>query len=466
MQGEAEFTSKDKSPGDEQRMRYKDADTTKKHKGMDEQKAREKSHWKEGGKKKNDYGGKAEKGEHEQEKFSKEKYNKGKKMSGEEAQPYQKDSTRRGDEGKSWKDRKGDKRWEEKTERKGNEEKDWKKSKQLDQGKQLKKGQRKDWKETDNEKHKGSEERKKEKEEYKEKWVKNHREGKKEWKTDREWKHGKEQGKEGKWKGDIQKSRDPRKDGKGWDERKRQSEWKRRIDDEDGKKDERKQTDDMSRGGKYAKEWKRDDKKDWPRRERERPKEGTKDRDGPRLQRDAQESAGDHEASLQGGRRPSHRRASVKQPEYWLKQRSRLQRNPKPPQHCHSVEACAHTEGLPPVTFPEFEAVLQTYLARAKEVGVDASAREELQKLATEFFRDGLFVHDQMRFQDFVEDLGDVLEDMVEGDEDDDEEDSDIEEEMEGFQREVMRKFAAASVSGKQERAKGDRRKESKRGQA
>lgn len=459
---------------DDQRRKYKDAHTNKKHKGMDEEKAREKAHWKEGGKKKNDFGSKAEweKGEHEQEKFSKEKYKKGKKIYGEETELHQKDSARRGDEGKPWKDRKGVKRWEEKTERKErNEEQDWKKAKQMYEGKQLK-GQKKDWEGTNNEKHRGSEERKKEKEGYnessKEKWVKNHqkeKEGKKEWKTNREWENGKEQGKEGKWRHDIEKSRHPRKDGKGWDESKHHSdnEWKSRKGDKDRKKkDERKQkTDAMSREGKDAKE---DSKKHWQPREQEGPREGMERRDGSRFQRDAQDFPGHHEAQLQGDGRPSQRHPSVGQPEYWQKQRTRLQRNPKPPQHCHSVETCAQTEGLPPVTFREFEAVLQTYLARAKEVGVDASAREELQKLATEFFKDGLFVHDQMRFQDFVEDLGDVLEDMVEGDDDDEEEDSDIEEEMEGFQREVMRKFAAAG--GKQDQAKGARRKESRRGHA
>ena len=435
---------------------------------MNKEMVKKKSHCKEGGKKKNDYGGNAEweKGEHEQEKFSKEKNNKGKMMYGEETKLYQKDSTR-GNEDKLWKDRKGYKRWEE------NEEKNWKKAKQLYQGKQLK-GEKRDWKGTDvSEKHKGSKERK-EKEGYressKEKWVQNHqkdKESKKAWKTDREWKTG-EQSKEGKWKSDIQKSRDLWKDGKGWDESKHQSdsEWKSRIDGKDRKDKRKQQFDGMSREGKNAKEWKNDDKSHWQPQEHGRPKEGMKDRDGSPFQRDAQDFAGHHKASLQGDRKASHRRPSVKQPEYWRQQRTRLQRNPKPPQHCHTVEACAHTEGLPPVTFREFQAVLQTYLARAKEVGVDASAREELQKLATEFFKDGLFVHDQMSFQDFVEDLGDVLEDMVEGDDDDDEEDSDIEEEMEGFQREVMRKFAAASASGKHERAKGDRRKESRRGHA
>lgn len=471
----AEIRSKDKSPGDDQRGKYKDADTNKKHKGMDEEKEREKSPWKEGGKKKNDYGGKAEweKGEPEREKISKEKY-KGKRIYSEETKLYPKNSARQGDETKPWKDRKDEKRSEEKSGRKErNEEKDWKKAKQLYQGKQLK-GQKKDWNGKDDEKHKGSEERKKEKEGYressKEKWVKNHqkdKEGKKEWKINREWKNGNEQSKEGKQKSDVQKSRDPQKDGKGWDESKRQSdnEWKSKIDDNDWKKDERKRENDaMSREGKYAKEWKRDNKKPRQPRERGWPKEGMEDRDGSRFQRDPREFPGEREAELQADRKSSHRRPSVKQPEYWQKQRSRLQRNPKPPQHCHSVETCAQSEGLPPVSFQEFQAVLQAYLARAKEVGVDASARGELQKLATEFFKNGLFVHDQMRFQDFVADLGDVLEDMVEGDDDDDEEDSDIEEEMEGFQREVLRKFAAAG--GNEGGAKGAWRKESRRGHA
>lgn len=467
-QAAAEFPSEDKSPGDGQRIRYKDEETKNRRKGVDEEKAREKSHWKKGGKKKNDYKGKAEwQKEPEQEQFSKEKYKKGKKVYGEETE-----HARRGDEGKPWKDRKGDKRWEERTEREERDgEKDWRKAKH--QGKGLK-GQREDGRGTDEERHRGSEERKKEKEGYREssreKHGKNHRkdrEGKKEWKTEGEWKTGKEHGKEGKWRSDIQKSRDPRKDGKEWDESKRQTdgEWRSRKEDKDRKKkDERKQRSDATSGeGTHAKERKKDDKN---HRERGRPKEGTKDGDGSRYHGDARESPGGRQAQLRGGGKPPQHRASVGQPEYWRRQRSRLQRNPRPPRHCHSVETCAQTEGLPPVTFPEFEAVLHTYLARAKEVGVDASAREELHKLATEFFKDGLFVHDQMSFQDFVEDLGDVLEDMVEGDEDEDGEDSDLEEEMEGFQREVMRKFAAAGASGKHQRAPGDGRTEHRRGHA
>uniref|UniRef100_H3DLV2 Pre-B-cell leukemia homeobox interacting protein 1b n=1 Tax=Tetraodon nigroviridis TaxID=99883 RepID=H3DLV2_TETNG len=305
-QGAAEFTGKEKA-GDEQRIKDKDQDPNKKHKGMDEEKTREKPDWMEGGKK-SGYGGKAE-----WEKFSEDKYKKGKKM-------YQKDSASRGEEGKPWKDGKGEKRWEEKTERKESKRP-----------------------------------------------------------SDAEWKTG-----------------------------------------TDDKKDERKE-----RGERKHAEKKRDGKNDWQPWEQGRPTK-RKDRDGTPFQRDAPEFPGHHEAK-QGGRGPPQRRAPLEQPQYWLQQRTRLQRNPRPPQRCHSVETCAHDEGLPPVPWGEFQAVLQTYLARAQEVGVDASAREELRKLATEFFRDGVFVHDQMRFQDFLKDLGDVLEDMVEGEDDDDEEDSHIE---------------------------------------
>lgn len=467
-QGDAEFPNKDKLSWDKQRVKYQHADKTQKHKGMDEQKVREKSQWKEGGRKKTDTGGKAEweTGERQPEKFSKEKHNKGKK----ESEPRQKDRARRGDEGKSWKDREGGEGWKGKTERKEwNEEKDWKKAKQLHQGAQLKKEQKRDWKERDGERHKGGEERKGEnkgyKESGKEKWDRKQQKekgGKKEWKPDGQWKNSQDQSREGKWKSEkaqAQESRGPRKEGKGWEgsNEQKEKEWKSRSDGNKWKKDERNQQMNASgRDGKHKEEWKRADQG-----QRGRPNRGLKDGDGAPFRRDGSKVPG-HRGN-HAAHQPSRPRPSVKQPEYWLHQRTRLQRNPRPPQHCHSVETCARSEGLPPVTFREFEAVLHTYLARAKEVGVDASAREELQKLATEFFKDGLFVHDQMRFQDFVEDLGDVLEDMVEGDEDDedDEEGSAIEEEMEGFQREVMRKFSSAT-SG----AKGDRRKESRRGHA
>lgn len=94
---------------------------------------------------------------------------------------------------------------------------------------------------------------------------------------------------------------------------------------------------------------------------------------------------------------------------------------------------------------------------------MDTSKIEELKKLATEFFKDGVFVHDQMSFQEFVEDLSDILEDMVEVDENDGEEDSAIEDEMEEFEREVIKKFSVPGAGEKEEKIKGEWRKESGR---
>uniref|UniRef100_A0A3Q3M1N1 Pre-B-cell leukemia homeobox interacting protein 1b n=1 Tax=Mastacembelus armatus TaxID=205130 RepID=A0A3Q3M1N1_9TELE len=167
---------------------------------------------------------------------------------------------------------------------------------------------------------------------------------------------------------------------------------------------------------------------------------------------------------VDGKPRHTHRQPSLEQAEYWVQQRGRLQHNLKPPQHCDALESCAQAEGLLPVPLPEFEAVLQTYLAKAEEVGVEASKREELKKLATEFFKDGVFIHDQMKFQDFVEDISDILEHMVEEGENGEEEDSDIEEEMEQFEKEVMKKFSVPGAGEKEERIRGEWRKESGRG--
>ncbi|KAM9782798.1 pre-B-cell leukemia homeobox interacting protein 1b [Neosynchiropus ocellatus] len=151
----------------------------------------------------------------------------------------------------------------------------------------------------------------------------------------------------------------------------------------------------------------------------------------------------------------SHRRLSLDEPEYWSHQRGRLQGNPKPRDLCSSLEACAQAEGLLPVPLSEFQTVLQTYLSKAEQFGVESAKRDELFKLAAEFFKDGLFVHDQMRFQDFADDVSDILEDLVEGDEEDD---SALEDEMEDFGKEVVRRFLAA-----EKREKGERKKESGR---
>lgn len=432
------------------------------------------------------------KGKHEPGKFDKEKHDKGKpkRYSYETKAWRDQDKAGRGDEGKSWKDREGDKEWKEKIERKEwKDEKDWKKVKQVNEGMQWKEG-KKDRKvgreHNGREEWRGEKEPKKEKDGYKEsgkdRWEKKERGEKKEWKKN-EWdgkRSGKDHSKEGKWKGERkqwEESKNHGKDGKGKDEGNK-NKWKRENDNHDDeewkRKNERKQWNESewkSRNGKPEKEGKRsDERKEWEKKDEQRKTGGKKeakdwDKHGSHKPENKYFSNHGHEKEhVWGDRKPSHthQQLSMEQPEYWVRQRSRLQRNPKS-QHCVSMEACATTEGLQPVPLPEFEAILQTYLAKAEKVGVAASIREELKKFAAEYFKDGLFVHDQMRFRDFVEDLEDVLEDMVERD-DGEEEDSAIEEEMDGFEREVMKKFSLPGAGEKQERSKGEWRKESGQG--
>uniref|UniRef100_A0A8C3G025 Pre-B-cell leukemia homeobox interacting protein 1b n=1 Tax=Cyclopterus lumpus TaxID=8103 RepID=A0A8C3G025_CYCLU len=387
---------------------------------VEDRKERNKSEWKEGEKRERKDGGKTEwkQGNHEQGKFDKENDKDGKqKRHGDETiklkeKEWKKEKTSRGDEGKPWKDKEGNKEWIEKSERKERkEEKDWKKGnhENLKDGKQWRsKEEKKDWKvgKDHGGKHRGKEEEKE--------WKvgKDHggkHKGKEEWKEEKEWKVGKDHG--GKHKGKEE-----------WKEEK---EWKKGKDgfEESGKE-----------------KW---GKKDLKKKELKKNDGDWKSKNGK-----------DRSKEVKGERN----RPSQEQPEYWDQQRHRLQHNSKPPQQCSSVETCAHTEELLPVPFPEFEVVLQTYLAKAEEAGVEESKREELRKLAAEFFRDGVFVHDQTSFKEFVKDLGDILEDMVEGDDEAEEEDSDKEDEMEEFEREVMKKF---SVPGAVEK---EWRKESGRG--
>uniref|UniRef100_A0A4W5KS81 Pre-B-cell leukemia homeobox interacting protein 1b n=1 Tax=Hucho hucho TaxID=62062 RepID=A0A4W5KS81_9TELE len=361
---------------------------------------------------------------------------------------WKKDKSSRGDEGKPWKDREDKMQWKEKRGKK-----DWKVEKDWKKEKPERWSDSKEWK-------KGKDERKgkEEKNQKKGGWV--------EWKGEKEEKNGKEDTNLRKggwnkgrdvWKGEKEwkKDRDDYKDlGKGWMERGEKKEWKGEKDwtKKDRKKD-------------VSKEWK---SKDY-RRENEwsdgnRKMEGLKEeRTGGNWKKDRWNEK-DHHYSKEGqkekergkgerGPPQTHRRPPLEQPDYWSHQRERLQHKPNPQTHCSSVEACAQAEGLLPVTMPEFEALLLGYLVKAERVGVEASKREELSKLTKEFFRDGVFVHDQMSFKDFVEDVDDILEDMVE--------DEEVEEEMDDFEEEAMNRFA---VPGGGEREKW--KKESGRGRA
>nr|XP_029507783.1 pre-B-cell leukemia transcription factor-interacting protein 1-like isoform X4 [Oncorhynchus nerka] len=413
-----------------------------------------KTDWNKGGKK--DY--KVEKewrsGKYDQEKEGKEEkeWKKKEDKKGE----WKKDKSSRGDEGKPWKDRGNKMEWKEKREKK-----DWKVEKDWKKENPERWSDSKEWKGEKNgkeEKHlrkggyiKGRDEWKGEKNGKEEKHLRKGgwNEGRDEWKGEKNGKEEKHLRKGGYIKGrdEWKKDKDDYKDlGKGWKERGERREWK-------GEKDWTKKD--------VSKEWKSKDN----RRENEwsdgnRKMEGLKEeRNGGNWKKDRgndkyEKDHHHHHYSKEGqkekemrmrekGPPQTHRRPPLEQPDYWSHQRERLQHKPNPQTHCSSVEACAQSEGLLPVTMPEFEALLLGYLVKAERVGVEASKREELSKLTKEFFSDGVFVHDQMSFKDFVEDVDDILEDMVE--------DEEVEEEMDDFEEEAMNRF---SVPGGGEREK------------
>uniref|UniRef100_H2M1C0 Pre-B-cell leukemia homeobox interacting protein 1b n=1 Tax=Oryzias latipes TaxID=8090 RepID=H2M1C0_ORYLA len=341
-----------------------------------------------------------------------------------------KEKTDRGDDGKLWKEKVGERGQTEKSEkREWMEKKEWKKEKHV------KVNQEQQWG------------------------------GKKETK---EWKGGKDHGQhketEGRENRGIEgkggvgvKHREDRKSGEG----KIQNERKRRNEDE--RKSEK---------GRQEMEWKgKDEKMDQRKKKEENWKsDGAKEKKSHEQRSKDKRLSGkngdEHKPAARGGHADghlygeqppphTHRKPAVGQPEYWARQRTRLQHDPRAPQHCDSLEACAQAERLRPVPLAEFEAVLQNYLVKAKEAGVEESNREELRKLASGFFKDGVFMHTQMSFQSFAEDVADILEDFVEvGHEE--EEDSELEEEMEGFEMEVMEKFSVEAVEEKGQRRKED----------
>ncbi|XP_024917197.1 pre-B-cell leukemia homeobox interacting protein 1b isoform X2 [Cynoglossus semilaevis] len=447
----------------------------------------EKSERQEGEKKKHKEGDKKEE-KYEQRRSDKVKdgEEKQKRQDGEterwKKNESKKDKKGRGDEGKPWKDRSERREETEKSERKNHKDvKDWRKGKH----EKVKEGEQEGWKRAKDhrEKHGVREDRKEEKEwrkvhggikeSDKEKWEKDWKKGeKKGWKKDGEWsdKSGKDGGKEQKHQGERKQSEGSENHSK-------------RHNFERDRKDERKHWEKdewTSNEGKDRKERKRKDEGNQWEKKKENGKRGQeemghsedrkKDSSSSQKHKDRkmQKMSGvDHqEESLwtKDSAHKSHRRPSLGQPEYWAQQRERLLHSPTPPQNCETPEACATTDGLLPVPYAEFDAVLQKYIAKAEEAGVEAYKREELKKLAAEFFKDGIFAHDQMNFHDFVDDLEDILEDMVEEDDNGQEEDSVLEEEMEEFEREVLRKFSVAKGAKKEGRIKEELKKESGRG--
>ncbi|KAG8440456.1 hypothetical protein GDO86_006274 [Hymenochirus boettgeri] len=79
--------------------------------------------------------------------------------------------------------------------------------------------------------------------------------------------------------------------------------------------------------------------------------------------------------------------------------------------HCSGVFECAHQESISPVRVEEFNKLIQIYVQ--KQVG-NFRHWKELEKFINRFFQNGVFIHDQMLFTDFVNDVEDYLEDMKE----------------------------------------------------
>ncbi|CAL8247240.1 unnamed protein product [Lota lota] len=437
----------------------------------------------------------------EEKKWKKGKHDKFDSDRDEEQRGYEKEK-------KKVKDRGDRKEWTGKDEER-NEWKEWKRGKEEKEGKKGKDERRneeeREWKKGKSDKldkeRRGQEEksdgtgrkehgkRKQEKEEWKgeTEWKKAkdaYKESGKEWKEKKEWR---EKGEPKDWQKDTDRrgknDKDHRREQQGKEERKP---WEGK---EERKHWEKKEERNPWEGKEERKRWEKKDRPYEGKAKREAWKEERKDVNWKqdRKRNSGREEDVDHKKQEQhrhdhhrkeplwqghGDGKPTHthRRPSFGQPDYWVRQRERLRQNALPSRHCDSVENCARAEGTLPVQLSEFEALLEGYLTKAEEgAGVDASAKEEVRTLAAEFFKDGVFVHEQMSFRDYLEDLADILEDMVDGDdseeeEDKEEDDSDLEDEMEMFGKEVMKRFAVERSSEKTERKTGKSKKENERG--
>ncbi|XP_008282088.1 pre-B-cell leukemia transcription factor-interacting protein 1 isoform X2 [Stegastes partitus] len=229
------------------------------------------------------------------------------------------------------------------------------------------------------------------------------KEEKKEWRGEKDWKHSKDGG----WR-DKEEKRE-----KEWKSQKQNSHkeaWRKHQDDWERKKDERKM--------------------DREQRRKEKPWHS----------KPGKPSHHQHQHHHQQPRQPHQHHNG----DFWRDQEQKLQRNVRPQLGCTSVDDCASKEGLYPVELSEFEELLEGYLSKLE--GSSSESKDKIRKLTTEFFEDGVFIHDRVLFSDFAEDVADILEDMVDVLEDHGKKDDDsLEEEMEEFEREALWKFAATA---------------------
>ncbi|XP_034158463.2 pre-B-cell leukemia homeobox interacting protein 1b isoform X2 [Pangasianodon hypophthalmus] len=285
----------------------------------------------------------------------------------------------------------------------------------------------------------------------------------KDWKEEKEWKKGKQASRnEKEWKEKSEKKKD-------WKERK---EW--------GDEKERGASGDEKYSDKSPKEKIRKGKKDYhngnsERKEREEKHRGVREKDKPKSgertegwkeekkykdkkhKREEKMSRKDKHEALHHSYSDQKHSKDHMHVKYWAEQREKIRHYYGSTEGCADVTACAHAEGLAPVSQRDFEAFISSYLMKLVGNEDQTSRKEELSKLIGEFFADGVFVHDQIPFSEFVEDVADILEDMADGDEYEE-----LENEMEGFATEAMEKFGLREKDGNEEKRAGSGRKRMK----
>ncbi|XP_036448679.1 LOW QUALITY PROTEIN: pre-B-cell leukemia homeobox interacting protein 1b [Colossoma macropomum] len=423
----------------------KDGKRERKENGKRWKDGEENSEFKKDGKRERKENGKRWKDGEENSEFKKdgkrERKENGKRWKdGEENSEFKKDGTReRKENGKKWKDSEVKRELKEESGKMDwEEDKKWKKEKrwQLDGGRWETKERKhsgdkvkgdKEWTLTDEKEWKnGRQVGSNDKKEWKER-----NERKKDWKERDEWEEEKERG-------------NPRGEGKA----RKESAWK-------GQKDDHKRN-----GGK--KEWKEHEDKHWSGKERERA-EGWKEEKKHKgdYQKNGEKWSKKGKSRQSSSEKAPHHSYSDREQskdhvhnDYWAEQRERIRHFHGSTEECSGLTDCAHAEGLTPVGQQDFEALLLAYLTKLIGPEERASKKEELNKLIGEFFTNGVFVHDQIPFSEFAEDVADILEDMAEG-----EEDEELEDEMEGFASEAMEKFALPDRGGNEEKRKESGRK-------
>ncbi|KAM6899986.1 uncharacterized protein pbxip1a [Xenentodon cancila] len=255
-------------------------------------------------------------------------------------------------------------------------------------------------------------------------------------------KWGKKKSQESKWKGNKGKNNDrehwKKEEKKEW---RGEKEWKHSKDGglKDKEEKEREREWEPQKQNSHKEAW-RKHQDEWERKKGER----RMDREERRKEKPWHSRSGKNSQNLH--HQPQHHppRQSHHHHDFWRDQEQKLHRNVRPQLGCTSIEDCAGREGLYPVELPEFEELLEGYLSKLERSSTEN--KDKIRKLTSDFFEDGVFIHDRVLFSDFAEDVADVLEDMVdilEGGRMKD--DDSLEEEMEEFEREAMWKFAATA---------------------